>query len=101
MQPKKRWFCFHLSTWFVLVAMLCWAMAYRPYLADRPIDAATYPIAAWIQPTPDNVADLGFDWVDYAPIGLNPALLEPALALAAFFAWKALFVAVDRRRFAD
>ncbi len=28
--PPRRWFRFRLSTWFVLLGILCWAMATRP-----------------------------------------------------------------------
>ena len=95
-EGKRRWFQFRLSTWLVLIAILAWAMTARPYLVYGLVDAATYSFPSWIAPPPADHADYGYDWPDYAPVGWNPALLYPALALAAFIGWKAAW-AIGRR----
>ncbi len=60
---------FLLSTWFVLAAILCWALSCRPLL---------------ILPADD------FDpFSDYKEVSLNSRVLWPALALLVFITWKA------------
>jgi len=69
--PRRRWFQFKVSTWFVLVGILCWALACRPW---------------W------------FEFVtEQTFISLNIALAYPTLALLAFIAWKVAWLVVERR----
>ncbi len=43
--PRRRWFQFKLSTWFVLVGILAWAMMEWPWVQDVIIsDGKTFPI---------------------------------------------------------
>ena len=105
-------FQFHLSTWLLLVTLLCWAMAQRPYweahrrIMAWPVDTdrryATVVvdqprIEDWRASSPD--AELLLDrlrsdrrvnlWQDgyWRP---NPRLLWPAVTLAALLCWKGL-----------
>ena len=94
-KPKRRWFQFRLSAWFVLVAILAWAMTCRPlYVVGEGVIEVSRGefVANWI--------DLhygAFEMDDgslryfrkFEHRGLNQRLYWPALALAAFLAWKA------------
>lgn len=68
----RRWFQFRLTTWFVLVAILAWAMTEWPWVV-------TAQTIAEEQRT------------------LNQALKPPALALAAFVGWKTAWMIAGRR----
>jgi hypothetical protein len=116
-QPKRtwrRWFQFNLSTWLVLVGIVAWALAQRPY---------THPVTYLIYQKPDS-AQLervnrfeGDSWtrgfwpwlraaVKVSPMCRsvevvhrpNPALIWPALALAAFLGWKGFCQVRNRPR---
>ncbi|MBX9789949.1 MAG: hypothetical protein K2Y37_13610 [Pirellulales bacterium] len=71
--PPRRWLQFRLSTWFVLVAILGWAMASRPWLIEVQ---HVPPFEPWYLP--------------------NPFLALPALTLAAFLAWNAAWALFGR-----
>lgn len=84
--PPRRWFQFRLTMWFVLVAILAWAMIQWP----------------WWYMHLDGVIDVelpgkgGTHRTVLESRRPNPALLYPALALAAFVGWKAAW-AIGRR----
>ncbi|MBX9789136.1 MAG: hypothetical protein K2Y37_09495 [Pirellulales bacterium] len=84
--PPRRWLQFRLSTWFVLVAILAWAMATRPYLVAVQ-GASAGPMA-------------GPPWEPIYVVEhrVNKQLRWPALTLSAFLAWKAAWAAIERRR---
>ncbi len=83
-RPPRRWFQYRLTTWFVLVAILAWAMLQRPFL-----------VTSWDQLSTRKILGQGVGGgvlvgaVVVEVHSLNPALLYPALALAAFVGWKA------------
>jgi len=88
--PPRRWFQFRLSTWFVLVAILGWAMACRPWWVNEfDIDESSPRLV-----TGDITQ--GIYLVDKSHV--NGQLLQPASALAVFLAWKAAWAVVERRR---
>ncbi len=114
--PHRRWFQFSLSTWFVLVAILAWAMWLRPTIdwgsADLPdawskwnrmgimIQTNMHLPGNYDAPeAEDSLDNLGFawyrrsdnsPWVQFSSIRVTPkSSLSPALALAAFVGWKA------------
>ncbi|MGE0535985.1 MAG: hypothetical protein AB7O68_13480 [Pirellulales bacterium] len=107
-KPKHRWFQFRLSTWFVLVAILAWVMALWPYFDEFEVlveltKATVRPSTGWIDPPYDiPYGGLGqFLW--FWKLKLSVEQLEwPAVALAAFLAWKAAWAlgprVVRRRR---
>ena len=72
--PPRRWFQFRLSTALVLVGILCWMLACRPYVV-------------WVRGEPQIRKGDYFPLVKVNSI-LNPALLWPGLALSAFLGWK-------------
>lgn len=91
-----RWYQFRLSTWLVLVAILGWAMALKAYVkVVDPYSRGFYP------------DEIVFDFKMYVPewnwryflaIALGPtSVVWPALALAAFIAWKVAWRVVERR----
>ena len=80
-KPKRRWFRFRLSTVLILTAILAWAMSCWPWL----IPVYTF----YIRP---KIGHGETTWV------VNRPLLWPALALAAFLAWKAAWAVVEHRR---
>jgi hypothetical protein len=74
----RPWFQFSLGTWLVLVGLLCWALAYWP----------------WVLVYIDPLSSLN-------PIErreLNPALRLPALALLGFLIWKVVWLWAVRRK---
>jgi hypothetical protein len=106
--PPRRWFQFRLSTWFVLVAILGWAMTVWPYFDEfaalvELIKATVHPSTGGID-QPYHIPYWGlsqFLW--FWKLKLSVEELEgPALALAAFLAWKAAWAVgprlVRRRR---
>jgi hypothetical protein len=85
---RRRWLGLRPSTWLVLVAILGWALATRPYwhLAwdehGHPIEAKSVPyqeVLHWRGRTP----------IEQFLQQLNPRLKWPALALAVLIVWKA------------
>ena len=99
--PPRRWLQFRLSTWFVLVAVLGWAMTCRPYYKDFHDVVVEHEGGS-------GILSFGFNDEDpyhtallatlHAQVGLNPELRWPTLALAAFLAWKAAWAVAERRR---
>lgn len=77
--PPRRWFQFKLSTWFVLVAILAWAMLYWPWIETRRELGAPVRYGLFI----------GTVRTYENRTRPNPDLLYPALALAAFVGLKA------------
>ena len=72
----RRWFQFHLSTWFVLIVIAAWAMFYWPWMVKVRTN--------YRKVLPNGVHDTWY--IDSsAP---DPRLLYPALALAVFVGWK-------------
>jgi hypothetical protein len=84
---KRRW-SYSLRTLFVVVTLLAWGLATRPYLVYGPVDSERYLFPSLIVPMFESYWDPGYDVVDYAPVGLNPALTWPALAMAGIIAWR-------------
>jgi hypothetical protein len=85
-QPKKPRFQFRLSTWFVLVAILAWAMTHWPWVVtDRYYASQTF-VESLSGPQ------------EIERHSLNAALIWPALALPAFVTWKAAWSVAERRR---
>jgi len=110
--PARRWFQFRLSTWFVLVAILVWAMTEWPYSITHRREwhhegvplLSTHSTQAWDRqhPWPADAehyignGEGGVWWtVRSRP---NPGLKWPALALALFLTWKAAWALIERRR---
>lgn len=98
--PWRRWFQFRLSTWFVLVAILAWAMTCRPYYgwtitrrSGTPIEI-TGIVEEQLAVHRIKVTKLGRDaagrnaFIEYRE-QINRQLAWPALALLSFLAWKA------------
>jgi hypothetical protein len=76
-KPRRRWFQFKLSTVLILTAIAAWGMAIPPLVVTGYSGTLTHL---------DEVRSV------------NPTLGWPALALAAFLAWKAAWAVVERRR---
>jgi hypothetical protein len=93
---RHRWFQFRLSTWFVLVAILGWAMACRPLIVSTFEVADTKPVGR-VGAIPLVVNLHQTMWTVHHD-ELNPGLKWPILALAAFVAWKAGWAVQHRRR---
>jgi len=115
--PPRRWFRFRLSTWFVLVALLAWAMTLRPYYTNgrlfmvlvdpkiaaearqQPFISNRIDVHNWGMSISEQKArqrnrpEIGFDnyntrvWYWRSRLTLE-RLAYPALALAAFVGWK-------------
>jgi hypothetical protein len=116
--PPRPWFQFRLTTWFVLVALLAWAMMLRPYYTNgrlfmvlvdpkiaaesrrQPFISNRIDVNNWGMSIREQTArqgkrpDFGFDnydirvWYWRSRLTLE-RLAYPALALAAFVGWKA------------
>jgi hypothetical protein len=95
-KTRRRWFRFRLSTVLILTAISAWGMATRPYVSFYD----TY------ESEMDFVGDFTFCkahkwnaevWT-VTRYRLNSRLALPALALAAFLAWKAAWAMIERRR---
>jgi len=108
---RRRWFQFRLSTWFVLVAILAWAMACRPWIVSEEyaVDvsrsdflAAKDPlgyqhdrtIGGGIETLDDGSVRYHYRYEHYRP---NASLAWPAAALTASLAWKAAWAVGPRR----
>ena len=94
---KRRWFQFRLASWFVLVAILAWAMSLKPEfrykhstgLSGGPPDIFIFEFF-YVSP------DRSINHWEFWAIGIS-ALLWPALALVAFVAWKAVRLFLNHR----
>jgi hypothetical protein len=98
---KRRWFQFGFATWFVLVAILAWGLAQRPYIVAVEHYAGSYVSdgeeTVFKPPEHEQTPTLfgvtfyldpdGDGWQNQH--GVNPRLLWPLLALAGFVAWQA------------
>lgn len=78
-RPKRRWLQFRLSTWFVLVAILVWAIVDPIY--TKRVEMGTHPFTG-------NHVEVIRQRINFRPI----------LGLLAFLAWKAFWAVVERRR---
>jgi len=106
--PPRRWYQFRLSTILVLVAITAWGMACWPSsYVEAKFDK--YPgrsvWSAWFQGgVSAEGAQLQADMVFgtkyvQATVFISPAMVWPAVALAAFLTWKlACAIAARRRR---
>jgi len=100
-KPKRRWFRFRLSTVLILTAIAAWAMASRPWM----VEYEEWAYGSMSDPPPPGFENAigtsrgpgGVRWFQIVERP-NPNLLWPALTLAAFLAWKALWAVVERRR---
>lgn len=95
---RRRWLQFRLSTWFVLVAILCWAISLAPRLKFEHANGR-----AGVSPSDIFIAEF------YRQSANGPTsrwaikvwdtrgLLWPASALAAFVCWKLVWRVVEGR----
>lgn len=122
-KPQRRWFQFRLSTWFVLIAIVAWAMALRPWgeyvvraMPTRPgrTDVFSAHISRNVPQERLGLSSAGSDsnWVtDFRVYTGNPRQMRrflavfgpaeivwPVLSLAVLAAWKLAWRMVDRRR---
>ncbi len=101
--PRRRWFQFRLTTWFGLVAILAWAMLYRPWV-DVEAGRATTRLFMFGRVNPNGGrlhVSMQFDdgnqaWWAHIFIDQLVTLIVPAIILVAFVVWKA-FLAIRRR----
>jgi hypothetical protein len=87
---NRRWFHVKPSTALILVAIAAWGMTYWPILTIH----AGFPspkTAEYFNPYDEFIGD---SWA----VRFNTRIFWPALALAAFFTWKAAWAVVERRR---
>ena len=84
--PPRRWLQFQLSTWFVLVTILAWALSIWPWFVTSHTSHVVYKTNG----DPDYLS------IDEDLLLPSPAYIYPALALAAFVGWKAA-LAIGRR----
>ena len=84
-RPKRRWFRFRLSTVLILTAIAAWGMALRPLFVSVKPGYKGHFVAVPAGPY-------------FTAVVPNPNLKWPALALAAFLAWKAAWAVAERRR---
>jgi len=100
--PPRRWFQFRLSTWFVLVAILAYAMTCRPWWSTRDllmgIESHRLQPLGWTYEGSEPFDGKVLMFWSLPKNRPNPELVRPALALAAFLAWKAAWAVVQRRR---
>jgi hypothetical protein len=116
--PPRRWFQFRLSTWLLLIAILCWAMSARPYarsywslvsvapvlgmprdatvegrqiLGNYPGDLDNPDFPEWLQAAAEPVSSKNRSAQLQLEnhVDINPRLRYPAAALLAFIHWKA------------
>lgn len=93
MSKAKRWFQWRLSTWFVLVAILAWALIHKPYVIPAaPLPPDPMFLAKGVNSGATLSGRLNVDRK------LNPALMEPCIALLAFIAWKVAWRVLERSR---
>lgn len=84
--PPRRWFQFRLSTWFVLVGIVAWALVSQPFVVES------------LGPRAGIMSGPPWDPIYVVERRPNLKLIYPALALAAFLSWKLLWLVVERRR---
>ena len=107
-QPKRRWFRFRLSTVLILTAIVAAAMAAWPWVtierttitsngSHGPACYGSAPVLPRFRYVGGETTRTSVSW-HYAREHFNPELAYPALALAAFLAWKAAWAVVERRR---
>lgn len=87
--PHRRWYQFRLTTWFMLVAILAWALTLRPWIVTKQT-----PIRYGL-PADEEVFR---QWERESRPYINPSLLYPALAFTSFVGWKCFWLIVERRR---
>ena len=110
LQAKRRWFRFRLSTVLILTAIVAWTMALRPHfglfyyhdIVGYWYELGHVPLvfnreAYWLVSVASGNPTTGQRGL-HVYIGRNSGLTWPALALAAFLAWKAAWAVVERRR---
>ncbi len=91
--PPRRWYQFRLTTWFVLVAILGWAMTYWPWVVIH----REVKIRPLIEEEIGSGSHSGtFTYTDLDIEIPNRAILWPALALATFVGWKAAWAVGQR-----
>jgi hypothetical protein len=102
--PPRRWIQFRLSTWFVLVAIVAWAMTCRPWWTEHYEGYAQIPSTIvlggwdWKKYVFDNRADYeanrqkfiqtGGGWYGGGGVEVNRRLAYPAIGFLAFLAIK-------------
>ncbi|MGE0536597.1 MAG: hypothetical protein AB7O68_16625 [Pirellulales bacterium] len=98
--PKRRWFQFRLSTWFVLVAIVAWAMVEMRHteweIVHRTYSGKLAPTEFWREMNKEGiqVVELEGHGNQIEVMGLRrrfgrpPQYVWPALALAGFLSWK-------------
>jgi len=112
--PKRHWFQFSLRTLFVVVAILAWGLATRPYLVEVGFTGSFTQVSNGPDAAPsmanvkrENVEGLfgiSFEISDQDGLpdvyALNPRLCWPLLALTCFLGWKIVqsIVAWQRKR---
>jgi len=105
-KPKRRWFRFRLSTVLILTAILAWGMACRPRIGIN-CENLTRKFSVGYSFDDFDARDslLAINLVIYTTggfiafsiyVGPVAELAWPALALAAFLAWKAAWAVVER-----
>jgi len=113
-ENPRRWYQFRLSTILVLVAILAWAMACRPYwTADTLRRSTPEEHLAWhAQQSPGQIARVRQKLSQMGRLGptdkfrvyfsvrggVNPRLAWPITALAVFLTWKWIAAKWKRRR---
>jgi hypothetical protein len=90
-QATKRSSPFWRSTGFVLAATLGWELALQIYRVNFADPGERLPDTF----ITDSSGRLIFSWNSYWE---QPAVVWPAVALAAFFIWKTTSAVIDRRR---
>jgi hypothetical protein len=98
-QSKRRWFQMRLSTWLILVAIIAWAIAVRPWLAPRTFNSDG-DMVVWSE-TITLLAPGGTVFTFVVPFAgwqLNPQVVWPLAALLIFLAWKFAWRLRERRR---
>jgi hypothetical protein len=93
--PSRRFLQFQLSTWFVLIAIVAWAMSLGPHVqwSDRALRAEySGEIIVAIYIVPEHGAGLTQRWLYFGP----SKLMWPALAFFAFLGLKALAPIIER-----
>lgn len=106
-KPKRRWFCFKLSTILILTAILARAMACRSTLCVMySFEQGDMNVIGTPAMVLDELWSIAFSVMSgdgpegfgtAIQLGPNPELLWPALALSAFLAWKSAWAVVECR----
>jgi hypothetical protein len=98
--PMRHLFRFRLSTVLILTALAAWAMACRPIFSSRHFGGNSWRRGyAWALDIDVYEIDPNGDTSGWAfELIISPAMLYPALALAAFLAWKTTRALIEYRR---